>query len=167
MPPRRANAPTGRFEFRFATTLFDIESEPPDGLNGHAGHSLLAWLRGRLEPAGFRTEEPWAETWGWCMGVFDPGGRRYRVGAVAFVYARRPVPPGTDLEWLVQVWRSRTLVEWIRREPRARPEDPLPRFLVEVFLGPGFREREFLERDGEVLHSDETRGSPGPNHGGA
>ena len=109
-----------RIEICFDSELFDVEAEPPNDINPIRGHSFLAWLAPRLEADGYRVDGPDTEDWGWYLEVVGPSGR-YIVGAIA--------QPGKVVDWMLQIWRSRTMRERLRGEGRISLADPLVRWI--------------------------------------
>ena len=103
----------------FTTSRFDIASEPPNPTNPIAGHSVLAWLRGELDRAGWRTTDPATEDWGWYIDAEGPAGA-YLVGASADAHE-----PTSEVEWTIQVHKSRSLKDTLLRANKLTPDDPL------------------------------------------
>ena len=71
---------------------------------------MLAWLRERLIAAGYTISEPATEDWGWYVGV-EKDGASYLVGASADAEN-----PATDVDWVIQVHKSRTEVRVFTRQ---------------------------------------------------
>ena len=87
----------------FTTSRFDIANEPPNPINPIAGQSVLAWLRGELDRAGWRTTDPDTEDWGWYIEA-DGAAGTYLVGASADAHE-----PTAEVEWTIQVHKTRSL----------------------------------------------------------
>jgi hypothetical protein len=138
--PTLNNARTGHFHVDFTSTKFDISREPPNDINPTAGQSFLVWLKPLLERAGYAVDPPRTEDWGWYIEVNDPNGRRFIVGASAMPYE------GDQIDWYVQVWRWRTLRQWLRREPVMDRDEPLLRFIERTLDTPDFVEVDVSEQ---------------------
>jgi len=136
----RSTARTGRFLVDFLTTKFDISGEPPNDVNPIAGQSFLVWLVPLLERAGYTVDQPSTEDWGWYVEVNDRDGRRFIVGASASRHE------GDRIDWLVQVWRWRTLRQWLRGEPVMARDDPLLRLIERALDTPDFVEVDVSEQ---------------------
>jgi len=103
----------------FRTARFDISKETPNPTNPIAGQSVLNWLREELAKAHYQATEPDAEDWGWYIDV-EGGGGSYLVGASGDAEGSTP-----DVDWTVQVHKSRSLREkLLGRNPMAA-DDPL------------------------------------------
>lgn len=103
----------------FRTAKFDISQERPNPINPIAGQSVLTWLRGELEQAGYRSSEPDTEDWGWYMDVEGSSGS-YLVGASADA-----TDADATVEWTVQVHKSRSLKDKLLGGNKMMPDDPL------------------------------------------
>ena len=103
----------------FRTQRFDIGAEQPNPINPIAGQAVLAWLRPAIQEADYRCSEPAPEDWGWYVGVEGSAGS-YLVGA-----SGEPGEPGVDVEWVVQVHRTRSLGDKLRGRNRLATDDPL------------------------------------------
>lgn len=103
----------------FRTSKFDISQERPNPVNPIAGQSVLSWLRGELEQAGYRSTEPDTEDWGWYMDVEGSGGS-YLVGASADA-----TDTDAAVEWTVQVHKSRSMKDKLFGGNKMTPDDPL------------------------------------------
>src|SRR5262245_12081783 len=130
----RSKVRTGRFLVAFMTTRFDISREPPNDINPIAGQSFLVWLKPLPERAGYAVDPPSTEDWGWYIEVNDRDGRRFIVGASAWR------DEGDQIDWYVQVWRWRTLRQWLRGEPVMDRDDPLLRLIERALDTPDFDE---------------------------
>ena len=127
----------------FTTSKFDVTKEPPNEPNPIPGHSFLEWIGPELRGAGFEVDEPFGEDWGWCLEVRNADGR-YFVGACAFPDEEPADPPAAKppaeaspptaasaedppaIDWIVQIWRTRSLGERLRGKGKMRREDALP-----------------------------------------
>lgn len=107
------------FVISFRTALFDVSKETPNPINPIAGQSVLNWLRPALAGAEYRSTEPGTEDWGWYMDVEGPGGA-YLVGASADADGAT-----TDVEWIVQVHRARSIKDRLLGRNKLAPGDPL------------------------------------------
>ena len=107
------------FVIAFRTARFDVSTESPNPINPIAGESVLNWLRPVLVEAGYRSTQPGTEDWGWYMDVEGPGGV-YLVGASADADDST-----TDLEWVVQVHRARSMKDKLLGRNKLEPGDPL------------------------------------------
>src|SRR5688500_18807064 len=101
------------------TSRVDIASEPPKPTTPIAGHSVLAWLRGALDRAGGRSTDPATEDWGWYIDAERRAGA-YVLGASADAHE-----PTSEVEWTVQVHKSRSLKDTLLRANKLTPDDPL------------------------------------------
>jgi hypothetical protein len=103
----------------FRTARFDVSKESPNPINPIAGESVLNWLRPALAGAEYRSTEPGTEDWGWYMDVEGPGGA-YLVGASAEADSTT-----TDVEWVVQVHRARSMKDKLLGRNKLAAGDPL------------------------------------------
>ena len=107
------------FVIAFRTARFEVSKESPNPINPIAGESVLNWLRPALAEAAYRSTEPGTEDWGWYMDVEGPGGA-YLVGASADADGAT-----TDVEWVVQVHRARSMKDKLLGRNKLEPDDPL------------------------------------------
>ena len=109
----------------FFSARFDVEAEPPNPINPIRGQSFLAWLRPELERKEYSVDGPGTEDWGWYLEVRGRSGR-YVIGATAI--------PDTDgeVDWTIQLWRSRSWHERLRRTGHLTPDDELARVLEQL-----------------------------------
>ena len=107
------------FVIAFRTARFDVSTESPNPINPIAGESVLNWLRPALVEAGYRSTQPGTEDWGWYIDVEGPGGA-YLVGASADADGST-----TDVEWVVQVHRARSMKDKLLGRNKLEPDDPL------------------------------------------
>jgi hypothetical protein len=103
----------------FTTARFDPASEPANPINPIAGQLVLAWLQEGLTKAGYRTTEPDTEDWGWYIDVADAQGS-YLVGA-----SGDGGGAGTDVEWVIQIHRHRSMMDRVLGRNRLVTDDPL------------------------------------------
>jgi hypothetical protein len=111
----------------FATGRFDISNEERNPINPIAGQGVLKWLRTKLEPVGYKATEPEAEDWGWYIDVEGAAGS-YLVGA-----SGEPERPAPDVDWTIQIHKSRSLKDTITGKNKMTTEDPLA-MAVEAFV---------------------------------
>jgi hypothetical protein len=103
----------------FRTDRFDVSKETPTPINPIAGQSVLNWLREELAKAAYQSTEPDAEDWGWYIEVEGQSGS-YVVGASADAEGST-----SDVDWIVQVHKSRSLKEKLLGRNRMAADDPL------------------------------------------
>ncbi len=111
----------------FATSKFDISKEQPNDINPIAGQGLLKWLSTKLSSTGYKATEPATEDWGWYIDVEGNAGR-YLVGASG--EAERPA---ADVDWTVQIHKSRSLKDKITGRNKQVADDHLTG-LIEGFV---------------------------------
>jgi hypothetical protein len=133
----------------FDSPKFDVGAEPENDINPIKGQSCLArfphqppapspylwpivesartlvrepglaWLRPKLEAAGYGVEGPNTEDWGWYLSVQGSSGR-YILGAIAW-----PSSDGPVVDWRLQMWRQRSLRDRLRGRGHITLQDPL------------------------------------------
>ena len=103
----------------FRTARFDVSKETPNPINPIAGQSVLNWLREELSHHDYKVTEPDTEDWGWYIDV-ERGGVSYLVGASADAQGGTP-----DVEWIVQLHKSRSLKERLFGRNLLAADDPL------------------------------------------
>lgn len=91
----------------FKSTKFDVSKERTNPINPIFGESLLKWFKSEIEP-DFDVTEPDAEDWGWYSYI-DWKGRLYMLGAST--YFEEGNVPKSELEWVLQIDKSRTFIE--------------------------------------------------------
>ena len=91
----------------FKSTKFDVSKERTNPINPIFGESLLKWFKSEIEP-DFDVTEPDAEDWGWYSYI-DWKGRQYMLGAST--YFEEGNDPKSELEWVLQIDKSRTFIE--------------------------------------------------------
>ncbi len=106
----------------FQTGLFDTAAEPENPFNPIAGRSGLVWLQGKLDAVGYTSTEPDAEDWGWYIDVTGADAS-YMVGAIAFTDEQPDKP--SELEWLFQVDKSRSVAEKLFGKNKIGQDDAL------------------------------------------
>jgi hypothetical protein len=107
------------FVISFRTARFDVSKETPNPINPIAGESVLNWLRAALAGEDYRSTAPGTEDWGWYMDVEGPAGA-YLVGASAEADGAT-----TDVEWVVQVHRARSMKDKLLGRNKLSAGDPL------------------------------------------
>lgn len=119
----------------FASDRFDISKEEPNDINPIAGQGLLKWLSTRLSSAGYRVTEPATEDWGWYIDV-ESQTSTYLVGA-----SGEPERPAPDVDWTVQIHKSRSLKDKIMGKNKHSADDALTD-MIEGFVReePDFRD---------------------------
>jgi hypothetical protein len=119
----------------FSTEMFDISKETPNPINPIAGQTVLNWIRGKLQGSGFTATEPDTEDWGWYVGV-EGHGCSYLVGA-----SGEPERPAPDVDWTIQIEKSRSLKDKLTGRNKMAGDDPLAAFLEKVIRNePAFRD---------------------------
>jgi hypothetical protein len=103
----------------FRTDRFNISQEPSNPINPIAGHSVLNWLREELAKAAYQSTEPDTEDWGWYIEVEGESGA-YLVGASADAEGTT-----SEVDWMVQVHKRRSLKEKLLGRNRMAADDPL------------------------------------------
>ena len=113
----------------FTTSRFDIANEPPNPINPIAGQSVLAWLRGELDRAGWRTTDPDTEDWGWYIEA-DGAAGTYLVGASADAHE-----PAAEVEWTIQVHKTRSLKDKLFGGNKMTADDQLSALIERTLRG--------------------------------
>ena len=113
----------------FTSSRFDVANEPPNPINPIAGHSVLAWLRGELNRAGWHTSDPATEDWGWYIDAEGTSGA-YLVGASAD--AHEPTP---EVDWTIQIHKTRSLKDKLSGRNRMSADDPLSTLIERTVRG--------------------------------
>jgi len=109
----------------FRTGSFDVAAEDPNPINPIPGQGVLRWLRPRLTAANCKVTDPSAEDWGWYMDV-ELAGAHYLVGASA------DPEGGSELEWMVQVEKHRSLREKAFGQNKMAVDDPLVALIEQI-----------------------------------
>lgn len=122
-----------RHVISFKTTRFDLGAEPLNSINPIWGSSVLVWLRAALAPRVSMTE-PDEEDWGW-YSYATLEGRDYLLGSQALGRPEDPPP----VEFVVQLWKQRSLTEKLFGRSRMAADDPLSALVLgELRAQPGF-----------------------------
>ncbi len=125
----------------FTTGKFDPSKERANRINPIAGEGVLQWIRGRLAGTPYTTTEPDCEDWGWYLDATGDGSS-YMVGA-----SGEPAPPGTKLEWTLQVHKHGSLKDKFTVKNKMATDDPFVALLERLVRGePAFRDIH-VERD--------------------
>ena len=103
----------------FRTAKFDVRAEDPNPINPIFGQSVLRWLRAELARAHYTVTEPSTEDWGWYVDV-EAAGANYLVGASGDAENST-----SEIEWIVQVHKHRSLKEKILGQNKMAVDDPL------------------------------------------
>jgi hypothetical protein len=103
----------------FNTSKFDVSKETPNPINPIAGESVLIWLRSEVAGPRYDVSAPAAEDWGWYVYI-NGGGASYMVGASADAQ-----DPAVELEWTVQLHKTRSLKEKLLGQNKLEGDDPL------------------------------------------
>lgn len=106
----------------FETSKFDIANERPNPFNPIAGESAVIWLREHVLGSEYTSSEPAAEDWGWYIDVSDSEGS-YLVGSIAHPDEEDEGNP--EVEWMIQVDRSRSFKEKLLGRNKMTPDDAL------------------------------------------
>ena len=106
----------------FETSKLDIASEQPNPFNPIAGESAVIWLREHVLGSEYTSTEPAAEDWGWCIDVSNSESG-YLVGSIA--HPDEDDESNPDVEWMIQVERSRSFKEKLLGRNKMTPDDPL------------------------------------------
>ena len=114
----------------FKTSMFDVSKERKNPINPIYGISLLEWLREELNDQ-LEIAEPYAEDWGWCSEV-EYEGSHYLLGACA--YFEEGDDPTSEIEWVFQVDKYRSLKEKLLGKNKMSTSDGCFVFFREVFL---------------------------------
>ena len=113
----------------FRTNKFDVSAETPNPINPIAGQSVLIILRAELAKAQYTATEPDTEDWGWYIDVTGNDGS-YLVGASADADGST-----TDVEWVIQVHRHRSLTDKLFGRNKMVVDDPLVTLIERIVRG--------------------------------
>ncbi|MBQ4880511.1 hypothetical protein J8M21_25245 [Pseudoalteromonas luteoviolacea] len=91
----------------FKTSMFDVSKENKNPVNPIYGESLIKWLKQELD-SEFEITEPDAEDWGWYSYI-TWNNRQYMIGAST--YFEEGDDPSSELEWVFQIDKTRSLKE--------------------------------------------------------
>ena len=123
----------------FKTAKFDVSKEKENPINPIYGYSLLDWLRKKVI-GKVQITEPDAEDWGW-YSYLSWNGRDYLIGAS--VHYEKGEDPNSELEWVFQVDKQRSLIERILGKEKMSKDDPCLLFFKSIFeVDPDFKEIE-------------------------
>ena len=103
----------------FYTSKFDVSKEAPNPINPIAGLSVLIWLRSEVAGSHYEVSAPAAEDWGWYVYI-NGGGASYMIGASADAQ-----DPAVEVEWTVQLHKTRSLKEKLLGQNKLKSDDPL------------------------------------------
>jgi hypothetical protein len=107
------------FTISFTTSNFDISQEQQNPNNPIFGEGVLKWLQNLITNEGYQVTDPAPEDWGWYMDV-SVDQVSYLVGASGEVEDANP-----EIEWIVQVDKTRSLKEKIFGKNKMSSDDPL------------------------------------------
>lgn len=105
----------------FKTSMFDVSQEDENPINPIYGQSLLHWLKERISKVVLLTN-PDAEDWGW-YSTLNWDERNYLVGAIA--YFEEGDDPKDEIEWILQIDKSRTFKEKLLGQEKLTIKDSL------------------------------------------
>ena len=105
----------------FKTSMFDVSQEDKNLINPIYGQSLLLWLIERISKVALLSD-PEAEDWGWYC-YLNWGERNYLVGAIA--YFEEGDDPKDEIEWILQIDKSRTFKEKLLGQEKLTVKDSL------------------------------------------
>ncbi len=109
---------------RFRTAKFDVSAERPNPINPIPGESLLLWLAAQATPRAL-VSPPAPEDWGWYAMVTWVG-RRYMLGSSASAEG------DGDIEWVLQVVKSRSMIEKLFGRERMALDDACASFFQDL-----------------------------------
>lgn len=112
----------------FKTSMFDVSKEKDNPINPIYGLSLLEWLREELK-GKYEITKPDAEDWGWYSEL-EYEGNRYLIGACA--YFEEGDNPTSEIEWVLQVDKYRSLKDKVFRKNRMSASDSCFAFFKEL-----------------------------------
>ena len=113
----------------FSTSRFDTSTETPNPINPIAGEGVLNWIRGKLAGTPYSATTPETEDWGWYMYI-EGNGSSYMVGA-----SGEPGRGSSDVDWIVQVHKNRTLKDKLTGKNKMADDDPLSGLLERFVRG--------------------------------
>ena len=113
----------------FKTSVFDVTKEEENPINPIYGKSLLVWLKQKLH-GKVEITEPDAEDWGWYSEL-EWDGRNYLIGSVA--YFEEGDDPHSELEWVFQVDKHRTIKEKLLGKNKMTSDDSCFQFFKSLF----------------------------------
>lgn len=138
----------------FKTSRFDVTQETPNESNAFAGENVLRWLREELAQHQYESSVPGMEDWGWYIDV-KGASSSYLVGASAEVEykddAGAPlsydVSANAMLDWTLQIYKHRTLIERILGKNRMAADDPLCALIERILQSDSRLEKISVVRD--------------------
>ena len=113
----------------FKTSMFDVSKENTNPVNPIYGESLLKWLKQELD-SEFEITEPDAEDWGWYSYI-TWNNRQYILGAST--YFEEGDDPSSELEWVFQIDKPRSLKEKILGREKISTADDCVLFFKSKF----------------------------------
>jgi len=105
----------------FKTSMFDVSKEDRNPINPIYGQSLLHWLKDKVSEV-ISLSNPDTEDWGW-YSTLNLDEREYMVGSIA--YFEDGDDPKGEIEWLLQIDKSRTFMEKLLGREKLTEEDTL------------------------------------------
>jgi len=105
--------------FAFSGTKFDVSKESPNPINPIAGEGVLTWLRTALIDAHYQVTEVAPEDFGWFVEVRG-GGAAYMVVASGDAQVT-----DSEIAWIIQVRKNRSLSEKLLGKNKLTADDPL------------------------------------------
>jgi len=112
----------------FVTDRFDPAKERPNDINPLPGQAVLLWLRERLRALGYDTTIPATEDWGWYVDT-ERGGSCYTVGASG------APDSGSDIHWMIQIHKHRSLREKLFGRNKLASNDELSEVVERLVRG--------------------------------
>jgi hypothetical protein len=103
----------------FSTDKFDISKETLNPINPIFGEGVLNWIREKLAGTPYQASKPEPEDWGWYITV-KGNDATYMVGA-----SGQPERPASDVDWMIQVHKERSLKDKLIGKNKMTSEDPL------------------------------------------
>lgn len=113
----------------FKTSMFDVSKENKNPVNPIYGESLLKWLKQELD-SEFEITEPDAEDWGWYSYI-TWNNRQYMIGAST--YFEEGDDPSSELEWVFQIDKTRSLKEKLLGREKISTADDCVLFFISKF----------------------------------
>jgi hypothetical protein len=105
--------------------MFDLSKEHENMINPIYGESFLIWLKEQLN-GELEVSSPFMEDWGWYSHILWKG-RKYLVGSS--VPIEEDEVQGSELKWLIQIDKHRTLIEKILGKEKISKTDEYVLFL--------------------------------------
>jgi len=117
------------YSIRFITSKFDVSKEKENPINPIYGYSLLVWLK-TITKGKITISEPGAEDWGW-YSYTKCEGREYMIGASVFYDKNNN--PNSELEWVFQIDKKRSIIEKLLGKEKMSEKDPCLVFFLSIF----------------------------------